>query len=148
MPQGAVQTNSRASIQEGWRRAGSLEGFALRHGHYFGYIVDVARAARAEIDGPRTKVASFLGRRGQMLKALPERQIDKLLELHAAPLVEPLERRSDIIVEGHRSSHASKHSIFDALMQSDRHGPPVCESDRFVIPRVCPLFVLSPCAVL
>lgn len=49
-----------------------------------------------------------------MLKPLPERQVYELLELHPAPLVEPFERGSDIIVEGHHSSHASKHSIFDA----------------------------------
>lgn len=147
VPQGAVQTNSHASIQEGWHQAGSLEGFALCHGHYFGYIVDIVCAAWTEIDGARAKVSSFLGRRGQMLKALPERQVDQLLELHTAPLVESLERRSDIIVEGHCSSHASKHNIFDALMQPDRRGRFVNrsapEARAFI-----PLFVLRLSAVL
>jgi hypothetical protein len=114
--------NSRVSIQEGWHRAGSLEGFAFCDCQYLRYVVEVACPASTEIDSLSPKVTSFLRRRRHMFKPFPERQVDELLELHTAPLIEPFEGGSDIIIEGYRSSHASRHNIFDALMQTDRAG--------------------------
>jgi hypothetical protein len=120
VPLRAVQTNSRVNIQADWHLAGSLEGFALCDGQYLGYIVDIICAAWTKVDRSRAKVTSLLRRRRQMLKPLPKRQVDELLELQTAALVESLERGSDIIIEGYCSSHASTHSIFDALMQLDQ----------------------------
>jgi hypothetical protein len=114
--------NSRVSIQEGWHRAGLLEGFAFCNCEYLGYIVEVACPASTKIDSLSPKVTSFLRRRRQMPKPLPERQIYELLELHTARLVLPSEGRGDIIIERYRSSHTSRHRIFDALMQRDQRG--------------------------
>ena len=57
-----------------------------------------------------------------MLQSFPKRQVYELLQLHTAPLVQPFEGGSDIIIERYRSPHASRHSIFDALMQIDQRG--------------------------
>jgi len=90
---------------------------AVGHCKHFGHVVDIAGAASAKIDRAGAKGAALFRGSGQMSEPLSEREINQLLEFHLPPAADPFQRGGHIIFQRDRSSHASKHKIFDALMQ-------------------------------
>jgi hypothetical protein len=53
-----------------------------------------------------------------LFEAFAEGLIDDRLQTGLTALAEALEKRGDIVLEGQRSAHTSKHKIFDVLMSN------------------------------
>jgi len=86
---------------------------------------DVADQTAAERYRSRTEWFSRLRWRIDLIQSPAERLIDHLLQAFVLGAAQPFQRGGDIVVDRQGRSHASRHNIFDVLMQSSSSSPEI-----------------------
>lgn len=93
-----------------------MKRLAVGRGECVADVVDVSDEAAAQVDGLRSKVLSLPGAGGKLSEAAAKGFIDEIAKAFPSGFPQLLQLGGDVVIEGKRRSHASKHKSFDALM--------------------------------